>query len=153
MTSVTGLVESDVYADVVERICVRAKIRLYPGYPPPMQEMDRKSVEASGFSVAELREILESEAEKLARFSVAKIEKMRGVPTTQEYRSGEEPDEDETDVAVADRGYAKGFLLVNLVEYALVTRRPADLDAFLKRRRTPAAKKYAALLRELLREG
>ena len=149
MADVSALLNSKTYADTVEAIRARTKIQLYPTYPPPLQEMDRKNVEASGFAVEELQRILEADSDPLTRFSVAKIRQLRGEPIAQDYPPGEEPDEDDADRVIEERGFAKGFLLINLVEYSLLKERPDELEAYLKRRRTPQLKQYATQLREL----
>jgi hypothetical protein len=149
MDEVSAFVESKAYSDMVGRIIERTRIRLYPSYPPALQEVDRKTVQASGLTLDELRGLLSSDSDRLTKYAVAKIRKTRGETAVQEYPEGEEPGGDEADTVIEDRGYSRGFLLMDLVEYYLLKNRPEDLETYLKKRRIPQARNLAADLQNL----
>jgi hypothetical protein len=149
VTEADVLLDSASYGKVLDEVRHRAGIHLYPNYPPALRELDKRNVAAAEIPAAALRDALQTDRAELVRFSLEKLRKFNGVEIEQDYPAGQEPSADDRDVTISRQGFARGFLLLNVLEYVVLRDRPDALDAFLKARRIPKAKQYAADLRAL----
>ncbi len=107
-----------------------------------------KALKASGCTIEQLAAILDSDFERFNAFASARMKLYRN-DEPEEYPPGEEPGPEDRPKTLAVLGYPEVFLVVPLVEFAILSSCPADVEAFAKRYRMPKAKEHARLLRDL----
>jgi hypothetical protein len=148
MNDIRTLISSDAYNAAIERIKKKVKIKVNSDYIDRLIEFDKKNLEVSAISIAEIVYLLNLDCDKVVEFAVEKLRKYDGVEAEQEYPEDEEPEED-AETNVQYKGYATNFLLMYMIEYFLLKNRPDALEPYLQARRTPHARKYARELRDL----
>lgn len=137
------IVFSDNYRKIVAELAEVLKIDVDSEYEEVFARLDSAKIERSKVQKPEIDRILRAEADFIKKYSINKHRAIHSVSDEQEYPAGEEPSEDEKDVVLSVGSYAQGFLLTNIIEYALAKEGSARLQEYLKLSRIPKAKEYA----------
>lgn len=148
MEKLREFIGSDVYENAIKKICQLTNINIYSVYNDVLLKLDNDKLEKAELDIEELTELLKSDYAKLINYVIAKLVKFHGVKEVQEYPEGEEP-EDDAESNKSDQGYSKGFLLMYIIEYAIIRKKPDELDNYLKLNRIPHAKQYAKEIKDI----
>jgi hypothetical protein len=141
-------IETAGYKRALSALKKRAKFKLYPEYT----NTDEANLKAAKLTTDDLDEVLETDFERFINYSVEKL-KLPDDDDDDEYPEGEELDEDDKPTTLGDYGFDKGFLILNLIEFALARKDPKSLEAYFKKLRIPAAGKYAKTLNAIIKKA
>jgi hypothetical protein len=100
-----------------------------------------RAVGAAGLSIPALSDCLQEHSRWFNNFVAAKLKKYED--RVEEYPPGEEPDPDDRPKTLQVLASPKDFLVVHLIEFAILCRAPRNLEGYLRRRRIPHVKQYA----------
>lgn len=130
---VKSIVLCEQYQSIVKSIKDATGIEIFEDYEDVMASIDSKRFALSGLSCNEVMESLKDK-NSLFKFSINKITKINKSIE----QDGYEPSE-----LVKSHGYSQGFLLANLMEFAIAKRGHKELEQYLKVSRIPDWKAYA----------
>jgi hypothetical protein len=146
-------VNSDIYNDGLKVIVERAEIKIAPDYCEVIQGFDMKSLNKGNVTIEYCKELLENDFDTIINFCVEKLKKYDDEEDDGgEFPEGEGLGEDEKPTLIASDGYAKGFLLMYIVEYHFLKNNPKGLLNYIKGNRIPFAKKYEQELKQIYKK-
>lgn len=130
------LVASPVYLDVLDRLRGLVSLSLDRTVPEGAWLLDAKRIDAADVPFERLTELLGTDRERFAWFVALKLKKYAGAVI-----------DDGNPYGLSLEGsprlsYYGDVLLGHLIEYALLTDAPDELEDYLKGIRVPGAKKY-----------
>ncbi|WP_342655422.1 hypothetical protein [Pseudomonas sp. F3-2] len=137
------IVNSAYYDMLVGELRAELNIKVLDAYEEVFATMDSASISRLDLKPDELEKIFVEDGKSLKAFSVLKYRALNNLPDEQDYLPGEEPDESDKDSNIISKGYARGFLLGNAIEFLLAKKSRNILEAYLKSSRVPKAAAYA----------
>lgn len=137
------IVSSAYYNKLVDELRAELKIKVLDVYEDVFATMDGASISRSDLTSDQLERLFAEDGKSLKAFSVSKHRALNNLPDEQDYPPGEEPDESDKDSNIVSKGYARGFLLGNGIEFLLAKKGRNLLEAYLKSSRVPKATAYA----------
>jgi hypothetical protein len=145
-----NVLNSEIYQRTIDFIKSRMNVVIDGNYDTFFAEIDSEQLLKANVSIEEMRNIINTDLDKVVAFAIAKIEKFdKESDDGGEFPKEEGLDEDELPVNVAPSKYVLSFLLMYAVEYYLLKNNPDKLLQYIKYQRIPNAKKYEQELKEI----
>ncbi len=142
------LIHSESYEEALRWHSNRGK-RIAKGEGP--LAFANRAVDDSGLPVEALCASLRGAPKWFNDYVAAKLKKYEG-DDTEEYPPGELPPAEERPKTLKIHDAPRDFLVIHLIEFAIMARSPGDLEAYIKRRRIPNARKYAKEIAQLYQQ-
>lgn len=146
-------IDSELYFAACQAIVKATKIKIFPIYSDALVALDNNKIEIARLTIEQIENLLGHYFNEIVKFSILKLQKYDGLIIEQDYPSGEELDEDNRDSNEVSKGYSKGFLLINLIEFYILKNAPNFLVNYLKAIRIPKPEKYANEIKSLFAQS
>ena len=127
----------------------KVRINVLSEYSEVVENRDMQKMQVAQMTNSDAFNILRNEYSLFEKFVLSKIVKFENVKTVEDFPKGEEVEEEDNNETVL--GYSFGFLLIYLIEYFLLSRKPEALEAYLKAIRIPQAAKYSKDLQKIFK--
>lgn len=136
------IVNSNNYNDVLLAVKRELGLSVLSSYDDIFASLDAAAISRSELEVSDIEAVFVEGAEELKAFSIKKYRALNSLPEEQDYPVGEEPEDSDKDENIISKGYARGFLLGNAIEFLLAKRGKEFLERYLKLSRIPKASTY-----------
>ena len=145
------LINRPEYESIIHEVARRFPINIIDDVPSLSIQRDESKLMYADILLCDLFELVILNKNKFIQFVVHKLQKFSGLSfrSQDEFPPGEEPDEDDYDDKERSIGYPKNFLIMHMIEFFILNKKPNILDNYLKFVRMSYAKKYASDLREI----
>lgn len=148
------IVESPAYKKLLSELVDTAGVEVESEYAKVFARLDSAKIVKAKIDIEVLMSTLTNNFDLLRQYSIAKLQALSAEEDDEEeYPAGTEPSEDEKSKILSVGKYSRGFLLINLIEYALAKSGREQLLEYLKLSRIPQARKYAANIFEFAQLG
>lgn len=147
------VIGSIAYKEMLSELVTIAGIEIEPEYSEVFARLDSAKISRAKLDAEELIGFLISNTDAIKKYSIDKLHAFSDDEDDEEYPVGSEPREDEKSKILSVGKYSQGFLLTNIIEYALVTAGREKLLEYVKSSRIPQAKKYTDQIVKLVNAG
>ncbi|MBA6096172.1 MULTISPECIES: hypothetical protein [Pseudomonas] len=137
-----NIVGSSAYRELLAELVDATGIEVESEYAEVFARLDSTKIVKAKVDVDDLMFILTSQMDLIKRYSLSKFQALSDEEDDQEYPVGAEPSGDERSKTLSVGKYSQGFLLTNLIEFALAMSGHECLLEYIKLCRIPHAKKY-----------
>ncbi|MFJ4068950.1 hypothetical protein ACIPW4_27255 [Pseudomonas sp. NPDC089996] len=138
-----NIIGSSAYKKLLADLVGAAGIEVESEYAEVFARLDSAKIVKSKVDVDDLMSILTDKMDLIRQYSLSKFQALSDEDDEEEYPAGAEPSDDEKSKILSIGKYSQGFLLTNLIEYALAMSGRERLLEYIKLSRIPHAKKYA----------
>jgi hypothetical protein len=147
------LIRSTAYKQLLAELVDAAGIEVESEYAEVFARLDSAKIVKAKIDIEDLISILTNKMDLVRQYSLSKFQALSDDEDEEEYPDGTEPSDDEKSKTLSVGKYSQGFLLTNLIEYALAMSGRERLLEYIKLSRIPHAKKYADQIMKLTRLG
>jgi hypothetical protein len=137
-----NIVGSSAYRELLAELVDATGVEVESEYAEVFARLDSTKIVKAKVDVDDLMFILTSKMDLIKRYSLSKFQALSDEEDDQEYPVGAEPSGDERSKTLSVGKYSQGFLLTNLIEFALAMSGRECLLEYIKLCRIPHAKKY-----------
>ncbi|MCU0127167.1 hypothetical protein N8H41_24660 [Pseudomonas vlassakiae] len=148
-----NIIGSSAYKKLLAELVDAAGIEVDSEYAEVFARLDSAKIVKAKIDIEDLMFVLTNKVDLLRQYSLSKFQLLSDEEDEEEYPAGAEPSEDETSKALSVGKYSQGFLLTNIIEYALAMSGRERLLEYIKLSRIPHAKKYADQIIKLTKFG
>ncbi len=147
------IIGSSAYKKLLAELVDAAGIEVDSEYAEVFARLDSAKIVKAKIDIEDLMFVLISKVDLLRQYSLSKFQSLSDEEDEEEYPAGAEPSEDEKSKTLSVGKYSQGFLLTNIIEYALAMSGRERLLEYIKLSRIPHAKKYADQIIKLTKLG
>ena len=137
-----NLVGSSAYRELLAELVDATGIEVELEYAEVFARLDSAKILKAKVDIDDLTSILTSKKDLIRQYSLSKFQALSDEEEEEEYPVGAEPSGDERSKTLSVGKYSQGFLLTNLIEFALAMSGRECLLEYIKLCRIPHAKKY-----------
>ncbi|GLO11385.1 hypothetical protein PPUJ20005_53570 [Pseudomonas putida] len=137
-----NLVGSSAYRELLTELVDATGIEVELEYAEVFARLDSAKILKAKVDIDDLTSILTSKKDLIRQYSLSKFQALSDEEEEEEYPVGAEPSGDERSKTLSVGKYSQGFLLTNLIEFALAMSGRECLLEYIKLCRIPHAKKY-----------
>jgi len=137
-----NLVGSSAYRELLAELVDATGIEVELEYAEVFARLDSAKILKAKVDIDDLTSILTSKKDLIRQYSLSKFQALSDEEEEEEYPVGAEPSGDERSKTLSVGKYSQGFLLANLIEFALAMSGRECLLEYIKLCRIPHAKKY-----------
>ena len=141
-----NLVGSSAYRELLAELVDATGIEVEPEYEEVFARLDSAKIVKAKVDIDDLMSILTNKMDLIKQYSLSKFQALSDEEDEDEdeegYPVGAEPSGDERSKTLSVGKYSQGFLLTNLIEFALAMSGRECLLVYIKLCRVPHAKKY-----------
>jgi len=137
-----NLVGSSAYRELLAELVDATGIEVELEYAEVFARLDSAKILKAKVDIDDLTSILTSKKDLIRQYSLSKFQALSDEEEEEEYTVGAEPSGDERSKTLSVGKYSQGFLLANLIEFALAMSGRECLLEYIKLCRIPHAKKY-----------
>ncbi|WP_313318757.1 hypothetical protein [Pseudomonas sp.] len=148
-----NIVGSSAYNKLLAELVDAAGIEVESEYAEVFARLDSAKIVKAKIDIEDLMFVLTNKVDLLRQYSLSKFQSLSDEEDEEEYPAGAEPSEDEKSKTLSVGKYSQGFLLTNIIEYALAMSGRERLLEYIKLSRIPHAKKYADQIIKLTKLG
>jgi len=136
-----NLVGSSAYRELLAELVDATGIEVELEYAEVFARLDSAKILKAKVDIDDLTSILTSKKDLIRQYSLSKFQALSDEEEEEEYPVGAEPSGDERSKTLSVGKYSQGFLLANLIEFALAMSGRECLLEYIKLCRIPHAKK------------
>ena len=148
-----NIIRSSAYKKLLAELVDAAGIEVDSEYAEVFARLDSAKIVKAKIDIEDLMFVLTNKVDLLRQYSLSKFQSLSDEEDEEEYPAGAEPSEDEKSKTLSVGKYSQGFLLTNIIEYALAMSGRERLLEYIKLSRIPHAKKYADQIIKLTKLG
>ncbi|MCC9009823.1 hypothetical protein [Pseudomonas putida] len=135
-----NLVGSSAYRELLTELVDATGIEVELEYAEVFARFDSAKILKAKVDIDDLTSILTSKKDLIRQYSLSKFQALSDEEEEEEYPVGAEPSGDERSKTLSVGKYSQGFLLTNLIEFALAMSGRECLLEYIKLCRIPHAK-------------
>ncbi|WP_447781286.1 hypothetical protein [Pseudomonas plecoglossicida] len=137
-----NLVGSSAYRELLAELVDATGIEVEPEYEEVFARLDSAKIVKAKVDIDDLMSILTNKMDLIKQYSLSKFQALSDEEDEEGYPVGASPSGDERSKTISVGKYSQGFLLTNLIEFALAMSGRECLLVYIKLCRIPHAKKY-----------
>ncbi|HGY9626241.1 TPA: hypothetical protein ACOJM5_002614 [Pseudomonas putida] len=147
------VVDSVAYQKIISELVEATGIEVEPEYPEVFARLDSAKIARANLDSEKLLVVLLDNLDAIKQYSIDKLAAFSDDEDDEEYPVGSEPVEDEKSKTISINKYSQGFLLTNILEYALAMNGREYLLDYIKLSKIPRAKKYCDQIVAMMKFG
>ncbi|PVZ37266.1 hypothetical protein [Pseudomonas sp. CC120222-01a] len=135
-----NIIGSSAYKKLLSELVDAAGIEVDSEYAEVFARLDSAKIVKAKIDIQDIMFILTNKVDLVRQYSLSKFKSLSDEEDEEEYPAGAESSAGEKSKTLAAGKYSQGFLLINLIEYALAMSGRERLLEYIKLSRIPHAK-------------